>query len=135
MFGSKESAAPQGATTLIAPGARVEGDLQFSGCLEIEGTVIGNIRSEEKGAGVRVLNGGLLEGEIWVGDVIVNGHVRGNIHASNLVKLASKAVIEGNIHYSLIEVEKGAEVMGNFVLEQPINNVSAFPKDNSVADG
>ena len=135
MFGNKESAVPQGATTLIAPGARVEGDLQFSGCLEIEGTVIGNIRSEEKGARVRVLNGGLLEGEIWVGDVIVNGHVRGNIHASNLVKLASKAVIEGNIHYSLIEVEKGAEVMGNFVLEQSISNVCAFPKDNSAADG
>jgi cytoskeletal protein CcmA (bactofilin family) len=107
MFGNKESAVPQGATTLIAPG----------------------------GARVRVLNGGLLEGEIWVGDVIVNGHVRGNIHASNLVKLASKAVIEGNIHYSLIEVEKGAEVMGNFVLEQSINNVCAFPKDNSAADG
>jgi hypothetical protein len=33
------------------------------------------------------------------------------------------------VHYSLIEIEKGAEVVGSFVHEQPQTNVTAFPKD------
>tara|TARA_B100001093_G_scaffold105691_2_gene98010 strand:+ start:241 stop:648 length:408 start_codon:yes stop_codon:yes gene_type:complete len=134
MFGSKDSGSAHGATTLIAQGTRVEGDVHFTGCLEIEGTVVGNIRSEDQNSRVRVLSGGLLEGEIWVGDVVVNGRVNGNIHASNLVRLASKAAIEGNIHYTLIEVEKGAEVVGSFVLEQATNNVTSFPKEAQAAD-
>ena len=42
--------------------------------------------------------------------------------------------MEGNIHYSLIEVDKGAEVIGSFVLEQANTNVSNFPKDTQAAD-
>jgi cytoskeletal protein CcmA (bactofilin family) len=135
MFGNKENVSNHGATTLIAKGTRVEGDLHFTGSLEIEGTVVGNVRSDDQSSRVRLLHGSLLEGEIWVGDVVINGHVKGNIYAGNLVKLASKAVIEGNIHYSLIEVEKGAEVVGSFVLEQESTNVSKFPKEAQSADG
>ena len=67
-------------------------------------------------------------------DVVINGKVKGDIFAANLIKLASKAVVEGNIHYSLIEVDKGAEVIGSFVLEQANTNVSTFPKENQATD-
>ena len=135
MFGKKDNESVHNATTLIAKGTRMEGDLNFMGCLEIEGTVVGNVHSDDQASRVRVLNGGLLEGEIKVSDVVINGHVKGNIFAGNLIKLASKAVVEGNIHYSLIEVDKGAEVIGSFVLEQVNSNVSSFPKDNQASDG
>ena len=135
MFGKKDTDSVHNAITLIAKGTRMEGDLNFMGCLEIEGTVVGNVHSDDQASRVRVLNGGLLEGEIKVSDVVINGHVKGNIFAGNLIKLASKAVVEGNIHYSLIEVDKGAEVIGSFVLEQVNSNVSSFPKDNQASDG
>ena len=134
MFGKKDDVSDQSSTTLIAKGTRIEGDLNFLGCLEIEGTVVGNVRSEDQKSRVRILHGGLLEGEIRVSDVVINGNVRGDIFADNLIKLASKAVVEGNIHYSLIEVDKGAEVIGSFVLEQANPNVSNFPKDTQAAD-
>ena len=134
MFGKKDDVSNQSATTLIAKGTRIEGDLNFLGCLEIEGTVVGNVRSEDQKSRVRILHGGLLEGEIRVSDVVINGNVRGDIFAGNLIKLASKAVVDGNIHYSLIEVDKGAEVIGSFVLEQANTNVSNFPKDTQAAD-
>ena len=134
MFGKKDDVSDQSTTTLIAKGTRIEGDLNFLGCLEIEGTVVGNVRSEDQKSRVRILHGGLLEGEIRVSDVVINGNVRGDIFAGNLIKLASKAVVEGNIHYSLIEVDKGAEVIGSFVLEQANANVSNFPKDSQAAD-
>jgi cytoskeletal protein CcmA (bactofilin family) len=83
---------------------------------------------------VRILQGGSIQGETWVAQVVVNGHVKGDIFASKQVKLASKAVVEGNIHYNLIEIERGAEVVGSFVHEQPQTNVTAFPKDGRAED-
>ena len=138
MFGIKngdnQSPFSQAATTLIAPGTEVEGDLNFKGNLEIEGTIKGNILSEDENSHVRVLNGGSVQGEIWVATVVVNGHVDGDIYASKQAKLASKAVVEGNIHYNLIEIEKGAHVVGSFVHEQPQQqtNVTAFPADGRI---
>ena len=124
-----------GATTLIAEGTDLEGDLHFKGNLEVEGRIIGNILSEDENARVRVLQGGSVEGEVWVAAVVVNGHVKGDIYASKQAKLASKAVVEGNIHYNLIEIEKGAEVVGSFVHEQPQTNVTAFPKEGRSEEG
>jgi len=133
MFGMKdsESANPfsSSATTLIAEGTEVEGDLNFKGNLEIQGSVTGNILSDDEGARVRILQGGSIQGEVWVSNVVVNGNVKGDIFASKQVKLASKAVVEGNIHYNLIEIERGAEVVGSFVHEQPQTNVTAFSKE------
>lgn len=138
MFGIKNSDSTGsfslGSTTLIAEGTTLEGDLNFKGNLEIEGTVVGNILSEDEHARVRVLQGGSIGGEVWVATVVVNGHVKGDIYASKQAKLASKAVVEGNIYYNLIEIEKGAEVVGSFVHEQPQTNVTAFPQEGRGED-
>ena len=87
---------------MIAEGTDVEGDLNFKGNLEVQGTVNGNILSDDENARVRILQGGSIQGEVWVPQVVVNGNVKGDIFASKQVKLASKAVVEGNIHYNLI---------------------------------
>lgn len=133
MFGIKDRDSTNpfstGATTLIAEGTEIEGDLNFKGNLEIQGSVTGNILSDDENARVRILQGGSIQGEVWVSHVVVNGNVKGDIFASKQVKLASKAVVEGNIHYNLIEIERGAEVVGSFVHEQPQTNVTAFPKE------
>ncbi len=114
-----------GATTLIARGTHVVGDVQFEGCLEIEGQVTGNILAEAgTEARVRVLDAGLVRGELRVPTVVVSGTVEGDIHADKHIELAAKAVVEGNIHYTLLEIEKGAQVNGNFVRQ---GGVSASP--------
>lgn len=133
MFGIKSSDShgpfSLGSTTLIARGTELEGDLNFKGSLEVEGSITGNILSEDEDARIRILQGGSIKGDIRVATVLVNGHVTGDIYASNQAKLASQAVVEGNVHYNLIEIEKGAEVVGSFVHEQPQTNVTAFLKD------
>ena len=133
MFGLKnnDNSGPfsVGATTLIAEGTDVEGDVNFKGNLEIQGSVTGNILSDDENARVRILQGGSVTGEVWVANVVVNGLIKGDIYASKQAKLAAKAVVEGNIHYNLIEIERGAEVVGSFVHEHPQTNVTAFPKE------
>ncbi len=105
-----------GATTLIARGTHIVGDVQFEGCLEIEGQVTGNILAEAGSeARVRVLDAGLVRGELRVPTVVVSGTVEGDIHADQHIELTARSVVEGNIHYTLLEIEKGAQVNGNFV--------------------
>ncbi len=107
-----------GATTLIACGTHVKGDIHFSGNLEIEGEVSGNIlAAEDTEARVRVLQQGHVRGDVRVPNVVVNGRVEGVIQAQSYVELASNAVVEGDVHYALVEIEKGAQVNGSFVHE------------------
>lgn len=116
MWGKKEEMAFSNSHTLIARGAKVIGDLHFSGDLQVEGKVCGNIVAESgNDAKLVVAEKGVIEGEIRVPVVIVNGHVTGDVHAAKHVELAAKAMVEGNVHYQLIEMVKGAQVNGNLV--------------------
>lgn len=102
--------------TLISRGTKVVGDLHFTGDLQIEGTVVGNIIAESgNDAKLVVAEKGSVEGEIRVPMVIINGKVNGNVYSTKHVELAAKAVVEGNVHYHLIEMVKGAQVNGSLV--------------------
>ena len=56
---------------------------------------------------------GKVKGEVRSPDVIINGHVQGDVFASGQLVLASNAIVDGNVHYNLIEMEKGATINGN----------------------
>ncbi len=116
MFGKKNTVSFSNATTLIAFGTTITGDIQFNGTLEIEGMVVGNIVAEEaSNATVRVLERGQVKGEIKVASAIINGKVDGNVYSSSHLELASQALIEGNVDYNVIEMAKGAQVNGNLL--------------------
>lgn len=102
--------------TLISKGTSIVGDVHFAGDLQIEGKVKGNI-IVEGGADAKlvVADKGVVEGEIRVPMVVINGKVIGNVYSSKHLELASKAVVEGNVHYQLIEMVKGAQVNGSLV--------------------
>lgn len=115
-------------TTLIAVGTHVVGDIHFSGNLEVEGQVTGNIVAEEDSvARVRILPEGRVVGDVRVPVIVINGHIEGDIYSSSQVKLADKAVVEGNLHYVLIEIEKGAQMNGNFVHQKASDKSSEEP--------
>jgi len=99
--------------SLIAKGMEFHGDLQFSGILEIEGILVGNIVAHhDVVAEVRIRESGIIKGLIRAPVVIVNGVVDGDIYSSNHVELASKARVTGNIFYHLMEMVLGCIVHG-----------------------
>ncbi len=102
--------------SLIGQNSRVVGDIHFSGGLHIDGTIEGNIVAENDGSSVLTLSDrGTIEGEVTVPYVVLNGLIKGNVHASQHVELATNARIEGDVHYALIEMAMGAEVNGKLV--------------------
>lgn len=125
MFGKtkKNEGVPMGlssntSTTLISKNTEVVGDIHFSGTLHIEGTLRGDIHVREgDDAHLEVAENGRVEGQIHVPTVRINGHVVGNIHSTKHVELAAKAVVEGDVHYKLIEMVKGSQVNGSLVYD------------------
>lgn len=116
--------------TLISKGTRILGDIHFSGDLQIEGKVQGNIIVEGgNDAKLVVADKGVVEGEIRVPVVVINGKVIGDVYSSKHLELAAKAVVEGNVHYQLIEMVKGAQVNGSLVYGEPASTAAKPGKE------
>jgi len=102
--------------TLISNKTQIEGDLQFSGGLHIDGLIKGAVRAEEDSdAVVRISDIGEIDGDVIAPHIIVNGTVHGDVYASKHIELAENASIKGNVYYHLIEMAMGAEVNGSLV--------------------
>ena len=112
--GRKSSFSVTGATTLISRETVVVGDLHFTGNLDIEGLVQGNIVARDgKDALVRVVDKGCVEGEIRCPCVLINGQVKGDVHSSQHLELAARGRVQGNVFYTLLEMAAGSEVNGS----------------------
>ncbi|PXV57104.1 protein CcmA, bactofilin family [Dyella jiangningensis] len=99
-------------TSLIARGTVIQGDVRFSGALHLDGQIVGSVLAEEQGAVFTLSESGHVEGEIRVPHAIINGHVRGDIHAAERLELASEARVAGDVHYRTLEMAAGAQVNG-----------------------
>lgn len=102
--------------TLVSSRTRVDGDVQFSGGLHVDGHIHGKVVAEEgSDAVLRISQIGEVAGDIVAPHVIINGTVHGDVYASAHLELAEKASINGNVYYNLIEMAMGASVNGNLV--------------------
>lgn len=105
--------------TLISRATKVVGDLYFTGELQLEGKVTGNIIAEnEKDAKLVIADTGVVEGEVRAPVVILNGKVQGNIYSTKHLELAAKGNVVGTVHYHSIEMVKGAQVNGSMINTQ-----------------
>ena len=109
---SKDSK-PARIDTLIGKAARLHGDLEFAGGLHLDGGIAGNVRSQpETPSSLSVSESGSIEGNVDVPSVMLNGRVRGDIHARERLVLGATAQVEGNVFYGVIEMTLGAQIMG-----------------------
>ena len=116
MFGFGKKASCSRIDTVIGAQTRLEGDISFSGGLHVDGVINGNIFAESGSESVlTVSERGRIEGDVRVPNLVLNGAVEGDVHASERVELASHAKVTGNVYYNLIEMAMGAEVNGNLV--------------------
>ncbi len=114
--------------SLIGQNTEIRGDVVFNGGLHVDGKVKGSVISANGGDSLLTLSErGTIEGEVNVPNVVVNGTVIGDVHASGHVELAAQARIHGNVYYSLIEMAMGAEVNGNLVHQQAEKADSVVP--------
>ena len=117
MFGNK---AQPPIKSLIAEGTRIVGDLTFTDGLRIDGQVTGNTQATADQPSILVISeAAVVEGDVRADHVIINGTVRGPVHANELLELQPKARIEGNVTYRSLEMHQGAIISGHL---QPLES-------------
>ncbi|MBL1277495.1 MAG: polymer-forming cytoskeletal protein [Ectothiorhodospiraceae bacterium] len=122
--------------TLIGSSTELQGDVYFNHGLHIDGVVKGNVIAEGETSMLTMSEQGRIEGEVRVHNIVLNGEVIGDVHASEHIELAPAARVTGNVYYNLIEMAMGAEVNGNLVhsVEKPTpKSESATTDDTDLA--
>lgn len=116
MFKHKAHRDGQAIDTLIGPQVTLQGDLYFSGGLYVEGRILGRVLAVDgERATVTLAEHGSVEGEIRAPVVVINGQLIGDVYAHERVELASKARVQGNVHYQVVEMSAGAQLTGRLV--------------------
>jgi cytoskeletal protein CcmA (bactofilin family) len=101
--------APDRIDTLIGAGARIDGNITFSGGLRIDGEVTGNVTARPGNPTVLVIGEqGRVHGELRATRVVVNGIVAGSVCATELIELQSRARVSGELRYAGLEIHRGA---------------------------
>jgi len=102
--------------TLIGAKTRINGDVEFSGGLHLDGYINGNVKGEPAAdTFLSVSEQGGIEGSVIAPNVILNGIVKGDIEAANRVELGAKARVLGNVQYTVIETAVGAQINGKLI--------------------
>ena len=117
MFGRKKQHVPQKQIdSLIGASTTIEGDIDFVGGLRVDGRVKGHIHSSNGGPSTLVISEkAIVDGEIRVSHVVVDGSVNGPIYASEYLELLPNARISGDVSYRTLEMQVGAVVDGRLL--------------------
>jgi len=89
---------------------KIDGELEFKGSFRIDGYFQGKINSESI---LIIGENGKVEADIKVGNVIISGETKGNIHAKEKVEIHSSGRVFGNIISPKLSIEEGAYLEAN----------------------
>ena len=131
------AARPQAAgeiTTLLGRGATFEGKLTFEGTVRVDGRFKGEVFSDD----VLVIGeSAIVEAEIDIGEVIIQGTVVGNIKAKRSIEIHAPGRVKGDLHTPSLQIDKGVIFEGRSFMEnlaatargaQPMPPVVAKPQ-------
>jgi cytoskeletal protein CcmA (bactofilin family) len=96
--------------TIIGPDAKFKGELSFEKGVKVLGSFEGQINT--KGTLV-VASGAHMQADIEAGSIAVEGEVKGNMAASDLIELKQTATLQGDIRCARLVVIDGASFVGH----------------------
>ena len=105
---------------VISMSSKINGDLEFSSEVLIEGEACGKITSEKK---ITIGNKGFFKGTLYANDLVVFGRLDGNIIVTENLVLHGDCTIDGFIYTKYIELKEGASVNARVIM-------SDDPKDS-----
>jgi cytoskeletal protein CcmA (bactofilin family) len=90
--------------------------MSFSGGLRIDGQVNGNVVAAQGKPSTLVLSEhARVNGEVNVTHLVINGSICGPVFVSEYMELQSKAKVNGDVHYTTLEIQLGAIVEGHLI--------------------
>jgi cytoskeletal protein CcmA (bactofilin family) len=98
-----------GPLTVIGLGAELEGELRTTGCVQVEGSVLGTLSCGEL---VVSAQAGVL-GEVHAQRVDVRGTIIGLVFAGETLHVGAAGRVQGHVRYEALRVERGGRVEGS----------------------
>jgi cytoskeletal protein CcmA (bactofilin family) len=96
--------------TIISTGVILEGKLQSSGDVRVDGTIKGDIQAE---GNITIGEHGVVNGEVNGGNVTIGGKIYGGVKAKEKLVLESKSVLKGDLNTKILIIEAGAKFEGS----------------------
>jgi cytoskeletal protein CcmA (bactofilin family) len=93
----------------LGKGTEVTGDITFTSGMRVDGVIKGNVRSE---ASLVIGPLGIVNAEISVRNVTINGEFRGIIRAADRVEIHKDGKVYGDIYTPCLIIEAGATFEG-----------------------
>src|SRR5437588_5638154 len=98
-------------TGFVGNGTTLTGEASFKGRLRVDGTLSGNVRSED--GTLIVSTNGRVEANVEVAVAQIYGTVQGDITASKRIEMGRVAKVTGNIQTPALVIENGALFEGS----------------------
>lgn len=108
--------APGTLNGFLDQGCSIKGDVVFSELLRVHGQVTGTVRSEGE---LLVGEGGVVEGEIAVGRLLVAGTVRGTVRVKERLVVHGSGRVLAEITAPVLVVDEGGIVDGTVKMAGP----------------
>lgn len=99
----------KGNSTVIGQGIHVKGEITGPASIEVWGSLEGRAGTEGL---LWVRGGGEVDGEVAATNVVVEGKVRGTIHAKEKVELRSTCQVEGDLAARTVAIAEGSYFEG-----------------------
>jgi len=124
-------------TSVISAGLKIRGEISGNSDLHIEGEAHGKIRLT--GGRVSVGPKGSVQADVDAREIVVEGSLRGNLKASESVRLGSSSRVQGSVITPRIGIEDGARLSGKVEMvraneSRPASNVVAEPDSSRKAE-
>jgi|SRR3954471_19475951 cytoskeletal protein CcmA (bactofilin family) len=87
----------------------VHGDLKADGAFRVDGTVEGSVASK---AAVYIGESGVVRGDVTGTDVVIAGHVSGNVTCTGHLEIVATGKIEGDLDAKSVRIETGGVFRG-----------------------
>ena len=102
-------------TTFLGKDTEFEGKLTFHGAIRIDGHFKGEISSD---GNLIVGEGGIIEANIYVSNIIISGEIHGNIIADHRIEIHPPGKVFGDIQAPTVVTHEGMTFEGNCLMNQ-----------------
>ena len=129
---NKDAVPPMGVAAVstaarLGPSLQVKGEISGDEDLLIEGSVEGSV--ELGGRKLTIGTTAKINADIVAAEVVVNGKLKGNIHAKNRIEIKKEGSVIGDLTTAQIMIQDGAYFKGSIEIERS----GEKPADNAAS--
>jgi cytoskeletal protein CcmA (bactofilin family) len=102
--------------TIIGPGTTLTGEIRSQGSIRVEGQVSGRIHSEDA---IIIQETGQVKADLIAREIVISGHVDGNVFANERLEITDKGKLIGNITAPRVSISEGVVFEGKCTMKAP----------------